>query len=67
MKIVYKDQLTGVVIKEDKKCLIVKHPKYKAKRYKKEKDIKQQINNLACLWTDLERFTIPTTGRWGFI
>ena len=69
MKIVYKDQLTGVVIKEYKKFLVVKHPRYKAKRYKKacKKDIKQQINNLAYLWTDLERFTIPTIGRWGFI
>jgi len=67
MTIVYKDINTGVVIKKYKKHIIVKHPKYKAKKYKKEKNVKQQINNLAYLWTDLERFNIPTTGRWGFL
>ena len=57
----------GIVIKVFKNCITVKHPKYKAKRYKKEKDIEQQINNLFYFWDDLERFNTPTTGRWAFL
>ena len=57
----------GIVIKVFKNCITVKHPQYKAKRYKKEKDTEQQINNLFYLWGDLERFKTPTTGRWAYI
>lgn len=64
---IIKDKLNGVVIKVFDKCVTAKHPQYSAKRYKKEKDIKQQINSLFCYWGDLERFNIPTTGRWGYL
>ncbi len=64
---IIKDKLSGVVIKVFSKCVTVKHPKYLAKRYKKEDDVNQQINNLRAYWGDLERFNIPTTGRWGWL
>ena len=64
---IIKDKLNGVVIKVFNKCITAKHPQYPAKRYKKEDDVKQQINNLLYYWGDLERFNIPTTGRWGYL
>ena len=57
----------GIVIKVYDKYLSVKHPKYKSKRYKREKHLEQQLNNLFYYWGDLERFNIPTIGRWGFL
>ena len=57
----------GIIIKVFDKYLSVKHPEYKAKKYKIEKDLEQQLNNLFYYWGELERFNIPTLGRWGYL
>ena len=53
----------GIIIKVFDKYLSVKHPEYKAKKYKREKDLEQQLNNLLYYWGELERFNKTTKSR----